>query len=159
LFTRTSLARQKITPCLGFDGKAEEAARFYVSLFPDSELTGMTPGPGGTPLVVQFRLAGQEFLALNGGPMFKFNEAISLSIDCGSQEELDDLWEKLSADGSESHCGWLKDRYGLSWQLVPAILPGLLADPDRAKAGRVMEALMGMSRIDIRALEAAAARS
>lgn len=153
------MARQKITPCLWFDGKAEEAARFYVSLFPDSELTGMTPGPGGTPLVVQFRLAGQEFLALNGGPMFTFNEAISLSIDCGSQEELDQLWEKLSAGGSESHCGWLKDRYGLSWQLVPAILPKLLADPDRAKAGRVMEALMGMTRIDVRALEAAAARS
>lgn len=151
------MARQKITPCLWFDGKAEEAARFYVSLFPDSELTGMTPGPGGTPLVVQFRLAGQEFLALNGGPMFTFNEAISLSIDCGSQEELDDLWEKLSAGGAESHCGWLKDRYGLSWQLVPAVLPKLLADPDRAKAGRVMEALMGMTRIDVRALEAAAA--
>jgi predicted 3-demethylubiquinone-9 3-methyltransferase (glyoxalase superfamily) len=106
--------------------------------------------------VVRFRLAGQDFLALNGGPEFTFNEAISLSIDCRSQEELDELWEKLSAGGSEGRCGWLKDRYGLSWQLVPAVLPELLSDPDRAKAARVMEALMGMTRLDIRALEEAA---
>ena len=150
------MARQKITPCLWFDGKAEEAARFYVSLFPDSEMTGATPGPGGTPLVVQFRLAGQDFLALNGGPQYTFNEAISLSIDIRSPSELDELWEKLTDGGSEDRCGWLKDRYGLSWQLVPAVLPKLLSDPDRARAGRVMEALMGMKRIDIRALEEAA---
>src|SRR4051812_36001416 len=150
------MARQKITPCLWFDGQAEEAARFYVSLFPDSEITGMTPGPTGAPLVVQFRLAGQDFLALNGGPQFRFNEAISLSIDCRSQSELDELWEKLSAGGSESQCGWLKDRYGLSWQLVPAVLPKLLADPDRGKAGRAMAAMMGMKRLDIRAIEDAA---
>ena len=150
------MARQKITPCLWFDGQAEEAARFYVSLLPDSEVTGTTPGPTGAPLVVQFRLASQEFLALNGGPHFTFNEAISLSIDCRSQAELDELWEKLSAGGSEGRCGWLKDRYGLSWQLVPAVLPKLLSDPDRAKAARVMEALMGMTRLDIRALEEAA---
>jgi predicted 3-demethylubiquinone-9 3-methyltransferase (glyoxalase superfamily) len=150
------MARQKITPCLWFDGKAEEAARFYVSIFPDSEITGGTPGPNGAALVVQFRLAGQEFLALNGGPQFTFTEAISLSIDCRSQAELDELWEKLTDGGSESRCGWLKDRYGLSWQLVPAALPKLLSDPDRAKAGRVMEALMGMNRLDIQALEAAA---
>ena len=150
------MARQKITPCLWFDGKAEEAARFYVALFPDSEITGTTPGPNGAPLVVQFRLAGHDFLALNGGPKFTFNEAISLSIDCREQSELDKLWSKLSDGGSEGPCGWLKDRYGLSWQLVPAVLPKLLADPDRAKAGRVMAAMMGMKRLDIRAIEDAA---
>lgn len=150
------MARQKITTCLWFDGKAEEAARFYVSIFPDSGILGTTPGPAGDPLVIQFRLAGQEFLALNGGPQFQFTEAISLSIDCGSQAELDELWAKLTDGGAESRCGWLKDRFGLSWQLVPAGLPVLLADPDRTKAGRVMEALMGMTKIDIRALEAAA---
>ncbi len=150
------MARQKITPCLWFDGKAEEAARFYVSLFPDSEVTGMTPGPTGAALVVRFRLAGQEFLALNGGPASPFNEAISLAIDCRSQAELGELWEKLSDGGSEGRCGWLKDRYGLSWQLVPAGLPGLLSDPDRARAGRVMEAMMGMKRLDIQSLEDAA---
>lgn len=149
------MARQKITPCLWFDGKAEEAARFYVSLFPDSEITGTTPGPDGAALVVQFRLAGQDFLALNGGPAFTFNEAISLSIDCASQSELDQRWDALSDGGSESRCGWLKDRYGLSWQLVPSVLPKLLSNP--ANSGRVMQALMGMTRIDIRALEDAAA--
>lgn len=151
------MARQKITPCLWFDGNGEEAARYYVSIFPDSEITGITPGPDGTPLVVEFRLAGQGFLALNGGPHFTFNEAISLSIDCRSQAELDALWEKLADGGSEGHCGWLKDRYGLSWQLVPAMLPELLSGPDHARAGRVMQALMGMTRLDIQALEAAAA--
>jgi predicted 3-demethylubiquinone-9 3-methyltransferase (glyoxalase superfamily) len=151
------MARQKIAPCLWFDGKAEEAARFYVALFPDSAITGIMPGPNGAPLVVQFRLAGRDFLALNGGPEFTFNEAISLSVDCRSQEELDELWETLSDGGSEGPCGWLKDRYGLSWQLVPSVLPELLADSDRAKAGRVLEAVMGMKRLDIRALEEAAA--
>ena len=151
------MARQKITPCLWFDGKAEEAARFYVSLFPNSEIGTITPGPTGDPLVVQFRLAGHDFLALNGGPEFTFNEAISLSIDCRSQAELDELWEKLAEGGSEGPCGWLKDRYGLSWQLVPSILPELLSDPDRARAGRVLQAVMGMKRLDIRALEDAAA--
>lgn len=150
------MARQKITPFLWFDGKAEEAAEFYVSLFPDSAVTGVTPGPTGAPLVVQFRLAGVEFLALNGGPQFRFNEAISLAIDCRSQAEVDELWEKLSAGGSEGRCGWLKDRYGLSWQVVPAVLPKLLADPDRAKAARAMEAMMRMTRLDIQALQDAA---
>ena len=149
------MARQKITPCLWFDGKAEEAARFYVSLFPDAEVTGMSPGPGGTPLVVRFRLAGHEYMGLNGGPQYPFTEAISLSVDCDTQQELDRLWGKLTEGGSEGRCGWLKDRYGLSWQLVPAVLPRLLSDPDRAKAGRVMQAMMGMKRLDIRALEAA----
>jgi predicted 3-demethylubiquinone-9 3-methyltransferase (glyoxalase superfamily) len=150
------MARQKITPFLWFDGKAEEAAEFYVSIFPDSAVTGVTPGPTGAPLVVQFRLAGAEFLALNGGPQFRFNEAISLAIDCRSQAEVDELWEKLSAGGSQGRCGWLKDRYGLSWQVVPAVLPKLLADPDRAKAARVMEAMMRMTRLDIQALQDAA---
>ena len=153
------MTNQKIRTCLWFDGNAEEAARFYVSVFQDrgdSAVTGVTPGPNGAALVVAFRLAGVEFLALNGGPQFRFNEAISLSVDCRSQEELDELWEKLSAGGEPGRCGWLKDRYGLSWQIVPAILPKLLAgaDPDRAK--RIMEALMGMTKLDIRALEAAA---
>jgi predicted 3-demethylubiquinone-9 3-methyltransferase (glyoxalase superfamily) len=153
------MTRQKIKTCLWFDGKAEEAAKFYVSLFKDrgdSAVTGVTPGPDGAALVVTFRLAGAEFLALNGGPQFQFNEAISLSIDCDSQEELDELWEKLSAGGSNGHCGWIKDRYGLWWQVVPAVLPKLLAGGDRGRAQRVMAALMGMTKLDIRALEAAA---
>lgn len=153
------MVRQKITPFLWFDDQAEEAARFYVSLFPDSAVTGITPGPTGAAMVVAFRLAGVEFLALNGGPHFRFNEAVSLSIDCRSQAEVDELWEKLSAGGSQSQCGWLKDRYGLSWQVVPAVLPALLGDADRAKAARVMEAMMGMTKLDIAALQAAADRS
>lgn len=148
------MARQKITPCLWFDGQAEEAVAFYVSIFPDSAVTNVTPGPGGTALVIEFRLAGASFLALNGGPEFTFNEAISLSIDCRSQAEVDDLWEKLSAGGSSGQCGWLKDKYGLSWQVVPSVLPKLLADP--ATAGRVMKALMGMTKLDIRTLQDAA---
>ena len=147
---------QKIKPCLWFDGNAEEAAAFYVSVFKDSAVTGVTPGPTGAALVVEFRLAGVEFLALNGGPQFRFNEAVSLSVDCQSQEELDELWEKLSAGGSDGRCGWLKDRYGLSWQIVPAALPKLLAGADRGRAQRVLGALMGMTKLDIRALEAAA---
>ena len=147
---------QKIRTCLWFDGNAEEAAEFYVSVFKDSGITGITPGPTGAALVVAFQLAGTEFLALNAGPEFQFNEAVSLSVDCGSQEEVDELWEKLSAGGSRGQCGWLKDRYGLSWQIVPAILPKLLADADRGRAQRVMDALMGMTKLDIPALEAAA---
>ena len=150
---------QKIKTCLWFDGNGREAAEFYVSVFKDrgdSGITGITPGPDGAALVVAFRLAGGEFVALNGGPQFKFNEAVSLSVDCGSQEELDALWEKLSAGGSPGRCGWLKDRYGLSWQIVPAILPKLLAGADRGRARRVMAALMGMTKLDVRALEAAA---
>ena len=150
------MARQKIKTCLWFDGNAEEAVQFYVSVFKDSEVTGVTPGPTGAALVVEFRLAGVEFMALNGGPQFRFNEAVSLSVDCQSQEELDELWEKLSAGGSKGQCGWLKDRYGLSWQVVPAVLPKLLAGADCGRAKRVMDALMGMTKLDIRALEAAA---
>ncbi len=150
------MTRQKIKTCLWFDGNAEEAAGFYVSVFKDSGVTGVTPGPTGAALVVEFRLAGVELLALNGGPQFKFNEAMSLSVDCQLQQELDELWEKLSAGGSRGQCGWLKDRYGLSWQIVPAVLPKLLAGADRGRAQRVMDALMGMTKLDIRVLEAAA---
>ena len=149
------MARQKITPCLWFDGQAEEAAKFYVSIFPDSAITSVTPGPGGRALLVEFQLAGVRFLALNGGPEFKFNEAISLSIDCQSQAEVDDLWEKLCAGGSPVQCGWLKDRYGVSWQVVPSVLPQLLSDP--TTAGRVMPAMMKMVKLDIEALQKAAA--
>jgi predicted 3-demethylubiquinone-9 3-methyltransferase (glyoxalase superfamily) len=150
------MTQQTIRTCLWFDGNAEEAAEFYVSVIKDSSISSITPGPTGAALVVAFRLAGAEFLALNGGPMFQFNEAVSLSVDCRSQEELDELWEKLSAGGSPGQCGWLKDRYGLSWQIVPAILPKLLAGADRGRVQRMMDALMGMTKIDIRTLEAAA---
>jgi predicted 3-demethylubiquinone-9 3-methyltransferase (glyoxalase superfamily) len=150
------MTHQKIRTCLWFDGNAEEAVAFYVSVFKDSGVTGITPGPTGAALVVAFRLAGVEFLALNGGPEFRFNEAVSLSVDCRSQGELDELWEKLSAGGSPVQCGWLKDRYGLSWQIVPSVLPELLAGEDRGRAQRVLDALLGMTKLDIRALEAAA---
>jgi predicted 3-demethylubiquinone-9 3-methyltransferase (glyoxalase superfamily) len=151
---------QKIKACLWFDGNGQEAAEFYVSVFKDrgdSGITSITPGPNGAALLVAFRLAGVEFLALNGGPQFKFNEAISLSVECQSQEELDELWEKLSAGGSPVECGWLKDRYGLSWQIVPAVLPKLLSGADPGRTQRVLAALMRMTKLDIRALEAAAA--
>lgn len=150
------MARQKITTFLWFAKQAEEAANFYVSLFPDSAVTGVTPGPDGSVLVVEFRLAGQQYQAMNwnGGP--QFTEAISLSIDCADQAEVDEFWEKLSAGGSKSRCGWLKDQYGLSWQVVPSILPELLADADRDKAARVMNAMMGMAKLDIRAILSAA---
>ena len=150
------MLRQKVTPFLWFDNQAEEAARFYVSLFPDSEITGVTPGPDGAPLVVAFRLAGIDFLALNGGPAHPHTEAFSLSIDCHSQDEVDRYWGALTAGGSPVACGWLKDRFGLFWQVVPDVLPKLLGDPDRAKAGRAMQAMMGMTKLDIAALQAAA---
>ncbi len=117
------MRRQKVTPFLWFDDKVEEAARFYVSLFADSAVTAVTPGPGGTALVVEFHLAGRPYIALNGGPHYTLNEAFSLSVDCHSQGEVDELWDALSAGGAEGLCGWLKDRYGLSWQVVPAVLP------------------------------------
>ena len=146
------MARQKVTPFLWFESQAEEAANFYVTLFPDSAVTGVTPGPGGKALVVEFTLAGVQYLAMNGGPYYKLTEAFSLSIDCRTQEEVDMYWETLSAGGSKSRCGWLKDKFGLSWQVVPSVLPKLLGDADREKAGRVMNAMMGMTKLDIQAL-------
>lgn len=147
------MARQKITTCLWFETQAEEAARFYVSVFPDSRIDRVVPGPDGRPLVVEFRLAGIEFLALNGGPQERFNPAISLSVDCADQSEIDNLWARLSAADSRGQCGWLTDRYGLSWQIVPSILPELMSDPRRAPA--VMQALMQMTKLDVARLQAA----
>jgi len=152
------MTRQKIKTCLWFDGDAQEAAAFYASVFKDrdnSGITDITPGPNGAALVVAFRLAGVEFLALNGGPHFRFNEAISLSVDCRSQEELDELWEKLSAGGSPGQCGWLKDRYGLSWQVVPRGMAEMLKDPASTGAQRAFTAIMGMKKIDIAELKRA----
>jgi predicted 3-demethylubiquinone-9 3-methyltransferase (glyoxalase superfamily) len=152
----------KITPFLWFDTQAEEAAKFYTSIFPNSKIVTLArygeagPGPRGSVMTVVFELDGQRMIALNGGPQFKFTEAISLSVDCKTQEEVDHYWTKLSQGGQESQCGWLKDRYGLSWQINPTILGELLADPDPKKAKRVMEAMLKMKKIDIAALKAAA---
>jgi predicted 3-demethylubiquinone-9 3-methyltransferase (glyoxalase superfamily) len=153
----------KITPCLWFDGNAEEAANFYASLLPDSRVDSVVRAPSDYPsgsagdvLVVEFTLAGQKFSGLNGGPVFKFSEAISFQIDCENQEEVDRLTDALSAVPEAEQCGWVKDRFGLSWQIVPVRLKELLADPDRAKAKRAMDAMMEMKRIDIAALERAA---
>ncbi|MFJ8918334.1 Glyoxalase superfamily enzyme, possibly 3-demethylubiquinone-9 3-methyltransferase [Streptomyces sp. LamerLS-316] len=149
---------QKIRPCLWFDDQALEAAEFYVSVFGgDSRIVDISYWNEGSPkagsvLTVDFVLAGQEYLGLNGGPEFTFSEAVSLSVDCADQEEVDTLWTKLTEGGEESMCGWLKDRYGLSWQIVPRALPELLGDPDRARADRVMKAMMGMRKLDVQAL-------
>jgi predicted 3-demethylubiquinone-9 3-methyltransferase (glyoxalase superfamily) len=152
----------KITPCLWFDGQAEEAANFYVSVFPDSRVDEVmrspadTPsGPEGSVLLVQFTIGGQSFTALNGGPTFHFSEAISFMVDCADQAEVDRLWDALSADAEAEQCGWLKDRFGLSWQIIPSALPKLLADSDPAKARRAMEAMLEMKKIDIATLERA----
>jgi predicted 3-demethylubiquinone-9 3-methyltransferase (glyoxalase superfamily) len=146
---------QKIRPYLWFDTQAEEASEFYVSLFDDSRIEQvMRSGP---VTVVTFRLAGVGFLALDGGPQFRFTEAISMYVDADTQEEIDRLWVALTEDGGEeSMCGWLKDRYGLSWQIVPPVLAELLADPDQEKAGRVVQAMLQMRKIDIAQLEDAA---
>ena len=152
---------QKITPCLWFDNNAEEAVNHYLSIFKNSKINKVLrcgdagPGPKGSVLTIAFQLEGQDFIALNGGPIFKFNEAISLSVDCKSQIEVDDLWEKLSAGGQESQCGWLKDKFGLSWQVVPSALVEMLQDPDPEKAKRVMAAMMQMGKIDIAKLKQA----
>lgn len=153
----------KITPCLWYDGKAQEAAEFYVSLLPESQVDKVwlspadTPsGPEGTVLLVDFTLAGQQFQALNGGPEFQFNEAISLVTDCQDQAEVDRLWEALIADGGEpSVCGWLKDRFGVSWQIVPRRLNELMADPDPGRARRATEAMLNMRKIEVAELERA----
>jgi predicted 3-demethylubiquinone-9 3-methyltransferase (glyoxalase superfamily) len=153
---------QKITPCLWFDREAEEAMKFYVSVFRNSKVACIThyekggPLPEGTVLTASFLLDGQEFVALNGGPDLNFNHAISFIVNCVSQEEVDYYWEKLSDGGSTEQCGWLLDRYGVSWQIVPTILPELFADPDRQKAQRVMTAMLSMNKIEIDLLRQAA---
>lgn len=153
---------QRITPCLWFDTQAEDAAEFYVSVFPNSEIVHVSrygegaPMPAGTALVVLFRLDGVDFQALNGGPAFTFTEAVSFYVNADTQDEIDRLWNTLIADGGEpSQCGWLKDKYGLSWQIVPPILNELLEDPDPERAGRVMQAMLAMSKLEIAELEAA----
>jgi predicted 3-demethylubiquinone-9 3-methyltransferase (glyoxalase superfamily) len=160
---------QKLTPCLWFDRQAEDAAKFYVGIFKGSKITQTTRYvdagqevhrmPAGTVMTVAFDLAGQPFTALNGGPLFKFNEAVSFQVSCDTQAEVDEYWSKLSAGGDPQaqQCGWLEDRYGLSWQIVPTILPELLADTDAGKVRRVMEALLKMKKLDIAGLERAAA--
>jgi predicted 3-demethylubiquinone-9 3-methyltransferase (glyoxalase superfamily) len=152
---------QKITPFLWFDTQAEEAAKFYVSIFKDSKIKNISrygdagPGPKGSVMTVAFQLDGQDFIALNGGPHFKFTEAISFSVDCKTQEEIDQFWEKLSHGGEEGPCGWLKDKYGLSWQINPTVLGEMLRDPDPKKSKRVMEAVLKMKKIDIKKLKGA----
>ncbi len=150
---------QKITACLWFDNQAEEAARFYTSIFKNSRIGEIShygegaPLPKGTVLTVRFWLDGQEFLALNGGPVFKFTEAVSFVVNCQTQEEVDTMWDKLSEGGEQVQCGWLKDKYGLSWQIVPTILAKMMSDPDPARSQRVMQALLQMKKLDIRQLQ------
>ena len=152
---------QKITPFLWFDGNAEEAMNFYTSIFKNSKIGRITrygdagPGPKGTVMSATFQLDGQEFMALNGGPQFKFTEAISFFVNCETQEEVDELWEKLSDGGQKSRCGWLKDKYGLSWQIIPSALGKMLGDKDPEKSQRVMKAILQMDKIDIKRLEQA----
>lgn len=140
---------QKITPFLWFDGRAGEAAKFYTSIFKKSKIESITP------MSSIFQLNGQKFMALNGGPQFKFSEAISFFVSCETQKEIDYYWEKLSAGGKKSRCGWLKDKFGVSWQIVPPILGDLLNDEDDEKSQRVMQAMLGMAKLDIKALKAA----
>ena len=153
---------QKITPFLWFDKEAEEAANFYVSVFNNSKIVSVGrygdagPGPKGTVMSVTFQLDGQEFFALNGGPQFTFTPAISFFVNCRTQEEVDDLWDKLSAGGEKNRCGWLTDKYGLSWQIIPSILGELLQSKDAGKSTRAMKAMLQMSKIDIEALQQAA---
>ncbi|WP_030271643.1 VOC family protein [Streptomyces sp. NRRL B-24484] len=154
------MPEQKITTFLWFDHQAEEAARFYTSLFPDSRIVDVQrygevgPGAAGSVMTVSFELAGQRYLALNGGPIFPFTEAISLQVNCDDQAEVDRLWDALTADGGrESDCGWLKDRYGLSWQITPRRLTELLGDPDPVRSQRAMRAMLQMQKIDIKELE------
>jgi predicted 3-demethylubiquinone-9 3-methyltransferase (glyoxalase superfamily) len=152
---------QLITPFLWFDQQAEEAAAFYASIFPNSGVVKVVrcgkagPGPPGSVLTVEFQLDGQKFVALNGGPHYKFTEAISFVVNCQTQEEVDAYWEKLSAGGSEIQCGWLKDKFGLAWQIVPTVLLKFLGDPDPEKSARVMKAMMTMIKLDIHAIQQA----
>jgi predicted 3-demethylubiquinone-9 3-methyltransferase (glyoxalase superfamily) len=147
---------KKITPFLWFDTEAEEAMNLYVSVFKNSRVLGVTPGPNGRAMSVNFELEGQEFIGLNAGPQFNFNEAISFLVSCNTQAEVDELWEKLTANGGEEgNCGWLKDRFGLSWQIIPTALNEMLSDPDPEKAGRTMQAMLRMNKIDIQGLKQA----
>jgi predicted 3-demethylubiquinone-9 3-methyltransferase (glyoxalase superfamily) len=151
----------KITPFLWYDSQAEEAANFYVSIFPNSKIVNIarygeaSPAAAGSVMTVVFELDGQRLIALNGGPHFKFTEAVSFSIDCKSQEEVGHYWSRLLEGGRESQCGWLKDKYGLSWQVVPSVLGELLSDPDRARAKRVMQAMLKMKKLDMQTLRRA----
>lgn len=152
---------QKISAFLWFDNQAEEAARFYTGIFKNSKIEGITrygdagPGPKGSVMTVGFELDGQKFTALNGGPVFKFNEAVSFVVNCDNQQEVDEMWEKLSAGGQEIECGWLKDKYGLCWQIVPRIFIEMMQDQDAARKERVMKAMLKMKKLDIAGLEAA----
>ena len=152
----------KITPCLWFDTEGEEAATFYTGIFENSRITHVTrygsagPRPEGTVMTVNFELDGQEFIALNGGPEFSFSEAISFQVNCESQEEVDTFWSRLSDGGQEGPCGWLKDKYGVSWQIVPIMMDELIRDPDHEKAQRVMKAMLGMGKLDVAELQRAA---
>lgn len=152
----------KITPFLWFNNNAEEAMNFYTSVFKNSKIGKVSrypegsPAPAGSVMTATFQIEGQEFIVLNGGPVFKFTEAISFVVNCETQEEVDEYWEKLTADGGvESQCGWLKDKFGLSWQITPTVLPKLLGDKDREKAGRAMQAMLKMKKIDIGVLQQA----
>jgi predicted 3-demethylubiquinone-9 3-methyltransferase (glyoxalase superfamily) len=155
----------KITPCLWFDNQAEEAVKFYVSIFKNAKVGSVarygedeakvSGRPKGTVMTVTFQLDGQEFMALNGGPMFKFTEAISFIVNCKTQQEVDELWEKLSKGGEEGPCGWLKDTYGVSWQIVPTVLGEMLQDKDTEKSERVMKAMLQMKKLDIKTLKQA----
>jgi predicted 3-demethylubiquinone-9 3-methyltransferase (glyoxalase superfamily) len=156
-----SVRMKKITPFLWFDDEAEEAAAFYTSIFNGSSVNAITrygevgPGPKGSVMTVVFQIEGQQFIALNGGPQFKFTEAISFVVDCETQQEIDELWASLSAGGKEVECGWLKDKYGLSWQIVPTVLGEMMTDKDTKKSQRVMKALLRMKKLDIAGLEKA----
>jgi predicted 3-demethylubiquinone-9 3-methyltransferase (glyoxalase superfamily) len=156
---------QRITPFLWFDGNAEEAANFYISIFKNSKMGKISrygdagPGPKGSAMSVKFQLEGQEFFALNGGPQFKFTPAISFFVNCETQQEVDELWDKLSAGGRTDRCGWLQDKFGLSWQIIPTVLGQLLGDKDPQRAKRAMQAMLQMTKIDIKKLQQAAAEA
>ena len=153
---------QKITPFLWYDGNAEEAANFYISIFKNSKMGKISrygdagPGPKGSAMSVTFQIEGQEFFALNGGPQFKFTPAISFFVNCETQQEVDELWDKLSAGGRTDRCGWLQDKFGLSWQIIPTVLGQLLGDKDPQRAKRAMQAMLQMTKIDGKALQQAA---
>ena len=154
----SSVTPRKITPFLWFDGQAEDAMNFYVAIFRNSKVVNVAPGPGGKAMSVTFELEGQRFIGLNAGPQYKFTEAISFFVDCEDQKEVDQLWARLIDGGQPGQCGWLKDKFGLSWQIIPKALMRLMGDPDRAKAGRVMQAMLQMSKIDVATLEKAYAQ-